>query len=101
MPDYETIIANGVLGFAYKFKTQKWQNHELGKEEEDANDYAAEANRQYLINSVLKSHEDYFQRIPANDTSRFYNRYQELEGYLGEITKIYTTDDDLVILGHL
>lgn len=101
MPDYETIIANGVLGFAYKFQTTKWQEHDLGTTEGDANDYAIEANRVYLIEHILKPHEDYFVRFDAQDTTRYFNRYQELEGYINEITKLYTTDDELVILGHL
>ena len=44
MPDYEVIICNNVLGYAYKYQGAKWVNTYRGITDQDAQELASEYN---------------------------------------------------------
>ena len=53
MPDYEVIICNNVLGYAYKYEGEKWIDHQLGWTDEKAQEEANVYNADILIQELL------------------------------------------------
>lgn len=54
MPDYEVIICNNVLGYAYKYEGEKWIDHQLGWTDEKAQEEANVYNADILIQELLE-----------------------------------------------
>ncbi|HQC54672.1 MAG TPA: ABC transporter ATP-binding protein [Clostridia bacterium] len=102
MPDYEVIICNNVLGFAYKYHGAKWVNRDKGLSEYDAGTRAHEYNRDLLYKVLF---EDNFERFAKEENMTV----EEVENMLdstykqkiAELARIYTTDDDLILIERL
>ena len=59
MPDYEVIICNNVLGYAYKYQGAKWVNTYRGITDQDAQELASEYNASILIDALITSNKHY------------------------------------------
>ncbi len=59
MPDYEVIICNNVLGYAYKYQGAKWVDTYRGITDQKAQELASEYNASILIDALITSNKHY------------------------------------------
>ena len=59
MPDYEVIICNNVLGYAYKYEGAKWVKTYRGITDQDAQELASDYNASILIEALVTQNKHY------------------------------------------
>ncbi len=93
MPDYEVIICNSVLGYAYKYVGDKWVDTYRGITDEDAQTLASEYNAKILIDALItkNKHRDEFTEDQVKSITDDVNR----------MCKWYTEADDHILLANL
>lgn len=93
MPDYEVIICNNVLGYAYKYEGEKWVNTHRGITDEKAQEKASAYNAEILINALITSNKYY------DDFTE--DEIKDLTASIKAICDRYTSDDDLILIANL
>ena len=93
MPDYEVIICNNVLGYAYKYVGDKWIDTYRGITDEKAQELASEYNANILIDALINTnkHRDEFTQ----------KQLSKLTSDIKRMCDRYTEDDDLILLADL
>ncbi len=93
MPDYEVIICNNVLGYAYKYQGEKWVSTHRGITDEKAQEKASAYNAAILIDALITSNKYYDEFTEAEIT--------DLTKSINEICNKYTSNDDLILIANL
>lgn len=93
MPDYEVIICNNVLGYAYKYQGEKWVDTHRGITDEKAQGKASAYNASILIDALITSNKYY------DDFTE--EEIKDLTASIKAISERYTTDDDLILMANL
>lgn len=91
MPDYEVIICNNVLGYAYKYHTEKWVDRRRGISDFDAQLEADKYNSSLLYRVLISDNITKFTEAEASDY-----RYR-----ISEMVKRYNGDDELILIERL
>ncbi len=93
MPDYEVIICNNVLGYAYKYNGAKWVNTYRGITDDDAQTLASNYNANILIEALINrnKHRDEFTDEQVKSITEDINR----------MCKWYVEADDHILLSNL
>ncbi len=93
MPDYEVIICNNVLGYAYKYEGAKWVDTYRGITDDDAQKLASDYNAAILIDALITS-------------NKYYGEFSEeqIASITDDIERMcswYTEADDHILLADL
>ena len=93
MPDYEVIICNNVLAYAYKYVGEKWVETSRGMTDSDAGEMASKYNYDILLDALIynNKYQDDFTQEEKN----------KIETAIHWISLEYTENDDMVYLSHL
>ena len=93
MPDYEVIICNNVLAYAYKYVGEKWVETSRGMTDSDAREMASKYNEDILLDALIynNKYQDDFTQEEKN----------KIETAIYWISLEYTENDDMVYLSHL
>lgn len=93
MPDYEVIICNNVLGYAYKYQGPKWVETYRGITDDDAQDLASKYNAEILIDALITSNKHY-DKFTAEEIA-------SITDDVNRMCKAYTESDDHILLANL
>ena len=93
MPDYEVIICNNVLGYAYKYVGDKWIDTYRGITDEKAQELASEYNANILIDALINTN-----KHRGEFTQK---QLSKLTSDIKRMCDRYTEDDDLILLADL
>ena len=93
MPDYEVIICNNVLGYAYKYVGDKWIDTYRGITDEKAQELASEYNANVLIDALINTN-----KHRGEFTQK---QLSKLTSDIKRMCDRYTEDDDLILLADL
>ncbi|MGI6136903.1 MAG: ABC transporter ATP-binding protein [Christensenellales bacterium] len=103
MPDYEVIICNNVLGFAYKYHGAKWVDRDRGLSEYDAGTRANNYNRDLLYKVLIEDNLERFAKEGKTTVEEIENILEENQYWykISELARIYGSDDDLILIERL
>ena len=93
MPDYEVIICNNVLGYAYKYQGAKWVETYRGITDDDAQKLASEYNASILIDALITSNKHYDKFTEE--------QIESITDDINRMCKAYTESDDHILLANL
>ena len=93
MPDYEVIICNNVLGYAYKYQGEKWVETYRGITDDDAQKLASEYNASILIDALITSNKHYDKFTEE--------QIESITDDINRMCKAYTESDDHILLANL
>ena len=93
MPDYEVIICNNVLAYAYTYVGDKWVETSRGMTDDDAREMAREYNAEILADALIYNNKHY-EDFTAEEI-------KTIEDGIDEIVLGYTEADDMVYLSNL
>ena len=93
MPDYEVIICNNVLSYAYKYVGDKWVETKRGMSDDDAMEMARVYNAEILIDALITNNKHY-DEFTAEEISSIRTSINNLVVY-------YSESDDMVYLSNL
>ena len=93
MPDYEVIICNNVLAYAYKYVGEKWVETSRGMTDDNARKKAREYNAEILTDALIYNNKHY-EDFTADEIDT-------IEDGIDEIVLGYTEADDMVYLSNL
>ena len=86
MPDYEVIICNNVLGYAYKYNGAKWVDTYRGITDDDAQALASEYNANILIEALINKNKHQFtdeqKKAVTEDIERMCKWYVEADDHI-------------------
>ena len=86
MPDYEVIICNNVLGYAYKYNGAKWVDTYRGITDDDAQALASEYNASILIEALINKNKHQFtdeqKKAVTEDIERMCKWYVEADDHI-------------------
>ena len=86
MPDYEVIICNNVLGYAYKYNGAKWVETYRGITDDDAQALASEYNASILIEALINKNKHQFtdeqKKAVTEDIERMCKWYVEADDHI-------------------
>ena len=95
MPDYEVIICNNVLSYAYKYVGDKWVESSRGMSDTDAEELAREYNAEVLLDALI-------------DNNRYYERGEfttdevnSIRSSVNNLVVYYSESDDMIYLSEL
>ena len=86
MPDYEVIICNNVLGYAYKYNGAKWVDTYRGITDDDAQALASAYNASILIEALINKNKHQFtdeqKKAVTEDIERMCKWYVEADDHI-------------------
>ena len=95
MPDYEVIICNNVLGYAYKYVGDKWVETYRGITDARAQELANEYNADILMDALVYGNK-YYERGDFSD-----DQVRTIRESVNRLVLYYTEDNDMMLLSHL
>lgn len=95
MPDYEVIICNNVLGYAYKYVGDKWVETYRGITDARAQELANEYNADILMDALVYGNK-YYERGDFSD-----DQVRAIRESVNRLVLYYTEDNDMMLLSHL
>lgn len=95
MPDYEVIICNNVLGYAYKYVGDKWVDTYRGITDARAQELANEYNAEILMDALVYGNK-YYERGDFTD-----EQVRTIRESVNRLVLYYTEDNDMMLLSHL
>ena len=93
MPDYEVIICNNVLAYAYKYVGEKWVETSRGMTDSRAADKAIEYNEDILLDALIENNKHYDEFTSEE--------IEKIKTGINKIVLEYTEADDMVYLSNL
>ncbi len=93
MPDYEVIICNNVLGYAYKYQGAKWVDTYRGITDEKAQKLASQYNANILIDALITSNKHYDKFTEEQITN--------ITNVINGMCNYYVEADDHILLSNL
>ncbi len=94
MPDYEVIICNNVLAYAYKYVGDKWVETSRGMTDDDARKKAKEYNEKILTDALISNNKHY-EDFTEDEIAAMEDGIYEIVWWG------YTEADDMVYLSNL
>lgn len=95
MPDYEVIICNNVLGFAYKYHGKKWIDRDRGISDYDASVKANQYNADLLFDVLFEKNREKFRAKGLEEN------FDDYKYRLTEIARVYGGDDNIILIQRL
>lgn len=95
MPDYEVIICNNVLGYAYKYVGPKWVDTYRGITDARAQELANDYNAEILMNALVYDNK-YYEKGEFSD-----EQVRSIRDSVNRLVLFYTEDNDMMLLSHL